>query len=352
MVAPSILFLLEDPPSSGPCPCLPPLAPACCLQILPAAGGVALPMLPLNKPTCTPPTRPAGLQVLQQAVCPERRRGFDGAVSALASVTEVVISNDLQVARVYLSIYRQARRSCAVCVWGGVSGVNALGQSCCVRAVVVCGVEGLPLHLQASQGLSQGLCSLVHCGTWRGVHALGQSCCVSLGSSCGWRLGHALVVLLVAKASAGACCRQAAHPQPNHVSMAVPPCHLRRWQPAMAATALDGRLLPARRRLTAAMNWGRPLPLLASSGWRATSASTSGARCARVDHEHTAHGGGSSCQHGKGWVAVEAGTAMLAVAPGCWIIEPTASTHPQHQASFAAPPFNTFHNSTLPPCIT
>jgi ribosome-binding factor A len=46
------------------------------------------------------------MQILQQAVCPERRRGFDGALSALASVTEVQISNDLQVAKVYLSIYR------------------------------------------------------------------------------------------------------------------------------------------------------------------------------------------------------------------------------------------------------
>ncbi|KAI3429465.1 hypothetical protein D9Q98_005557 [Chlorella vulgaris] len=44
-------------------------------------------------------------KTLQAAVCPERRRGFDGALSALASVTEVVISNDLQVAKVYLSIY-------------------------------------------------------------------------------------------------------------------------------------------------------------------------------------------------------------------------------------------------------
>ena len=52
----------------------------------------------------TPALPPA--QVLQQAVCPERRRGFDGALSALASVTEVQISNDLQVAKVYLSIYR------------------------------------------------------------------------------------------------------------------------------------------------------------------------------------------------------------------------------------------------------
>lgn len=44
-------------------------------------------------------------KVLQKAVCPERRRGMDGAVSALASVTDVKISNDLQVAKVYLSIY-------------------------------------------------------------------------------------------------------------------------------------------------------------------------------------------------------------------------------------------------------
>ncbi len=45
-------------------------------------------------------------KTMQAAVCPERRRGFDGALSALASVTEVQISNDLQVAKVYLSIYR------------------------------------------------------------------------------------------------------------------------------------------------------------------------------------------------------------------------------------------------------
>ena len=45
-------------------------------------------------------------KLLQAAVCPERRRGFDGALSALCSVTEVQISNDLQVAKVYLTIYR------------------------------------------------------------------------------------------------------------------------------------------------------------------------------------------------------------------------------------------------------
>lgn len=44
-------------------------------------------------------------RVLQEAVCPERKRGLDTAVSALASVTEVVISNDLQVAKVYVSVF-------------------------------------------------------------------------------------------------------------------------------------------------------------------------------------------------------------------------------------------------------
>ncbi len=44
-------------------------------------------------------------KVMQEAVCPERRRGLDSAVSAIASVTEVELSNDLQVAKVFLSIY-------------------------------------------------------------------------------------------------------------------------------------------------------------------------------------------------------------------------------------------------------
>lgn len=44
-------------------------------------------------------------RVLQEAVCPERKRGMDGALSALVSVTDVRLSNDLQVAKVFLSIY-------------------------------------------------------------------------------------------------------------------------------------------------------------------------------------------------------------------------------------------------------
>lgn len=54
-------------------------------------------------------------KVVQDAICPERRRGLDGALSALASVTEVEVSNDLQVAKVFLSIYSDdAGRAAAI----------------------------------------------------------------------------------------------------------------------------------------------------------------------------------------------------------------------------------------------
>lgn len=44
-------------------------------------------------------------KVLQKAICPEKRRGMDAAESAIASVTEVRITSDLQVAKVYISIF-------------------------------------------------------------------------------------------------------------------------------------------------------------------------------------------------------------------------------------------------------
>ncbi|KAK9818255.1 hypothetical protein WJX72_009665 [[Myrmecia] bisecta] len=44
-------------------------------------------------------------QVLQQAVCPEKRVGMDSTLSAIASVSDVELSGDLQVAKVYISIY-------------------------------------------------------------------------------------------------------------------------------------------------------------------------------------------------------------------------------------------------------
>lgn len=43
--------------------------------------------------------------MLQKAVCPEKRVGIDTAISALASVTEVEVSSDLAIAKVYLSIF-------------------------------------------------------------------------------------------------------------------------------------------------------------------------------------------------------------------------------------------------------
>jgi ribosome-binding factor A len=44
-------------------------------------------------------------QVLQAAVCPERRYGVDDELSAIATVTEVELSKDLAVAKIYISIY-------------------------------------------------------------------------------------------------------------------------------------------------------------------------------------------------------------------------------------------------------
>lgn len=44
-------------------------------------------------------------KVLRRAVSPEEGLGADAQVSALASVTRVHMSNDLQVAKVYISIY-------------------------------------------------------------------------------------------------------------------------------------------------------------------------------------------------------------------------------------------------------
>jgi hypothetical protein len=38
-------------------------------------------------------------QVVQEAICPERRRGLDDQLSAVASITEVYVSGDLQVGR-------------------------------------------------------------------------------------------------------------------------------------------------------------------------------------------------------------------------------------------------------------
>ena len=47
--------------------------------------------------------------MVQKAICPEKRLGLDAAVSAIASVTEVRVSSDLQVAKVYVSIFSDDR---------------------------------------------------------------------------------------------------------------------------------------------------------------------------------------------------------------------------------------------------
>lgn len=37
------------------------------------------------------------MQVVQEAICPEKKRGLDDQLSAVASITEVYVSGDLQV---------------------------------------------------------------------------------------------------------------------------------------------------------------------------------------------------------------------------------------------------------------
>ncbi|WIA35270.1 hypothetical protein OEZ86_003729 [Tetradesmus obliquus] len=44
-------------------------------------------------------------KVVQEAICPERRAGLDDKLSAVASVTHVYVSNDLQVVKAYVSVY-------------------------------------------------------------------------------------------------------------------------------------------------------------------------------------------------------------------------------------------------------
>ena len=73
----------------------------CCIRPelrLPVCALACLPCKACDHTACV-------LQVLQKAVCPEKRIGIDSAVSAIASVTEVKVSGDLTIAKVYLSIF-------------------------------------------------------------------------------------------------------------------------------------------------------------------------------------------------------------------------------------------------------
>lgn len=49
------------------------------------------------------------VQLLQEAICPERRFAMDNQLSAVASITSVYVSNDMQVVKVYVSIYSDER---------------------------------------------------------------------------------------------------------------------------------------------------------------------------------------------------------------------------------------------------
>ena len=84
-------------------------------------------MIPIAlRPTCT-------MQVVQKAVCPEYRIGLDTAVSAVASVAEVKLTGDLQMAKVYISIYSDEL--------GKVTGFRGLKrlERCGIERCVLCG---------------------------------------------------------------------------------------------------------------------------------------------------------------------------------------------------------------------
>jgi ribosome-binding factor A len=68
---------------------------------------------------------------MQSAVCPEVRLGLDSALSAVASVTEVRVSNDLQVAKVYISIYSDSEGKDAA-----MRGLSKLEGYECVDALM------------------------------------------------------------------------------------------------------------------------------------------------------------------------------------------------------------------------
>lgn len=55
------------------------------------------------------------MQVVQEAICPERQLG-DNALSAVASISDVYVSNDLQVVKV--SAHSFIAKGCGVSVLG------------------------------------------------------------------------------------------------------------------------------------------------------------------------------------------------------------------------------------------
>lgn len=92
-----------------------------------------------------------GKQVLQKAICPERRKGLDSAASAIASVTEVRISNDLQVRPAGL-----CRAVPAICQPFGCW--TQLGSVAAARAIAfdAAGCESVRVNIQRPTGQGSG----------------------------------------------------------------------------------------------------------------------------------------------------------------------------------------------------
>ena len=80
----------------------------------------------LAKPRALP-KRSTLLQVLQAAVCPERRYGVDDELSAIATVTEVELSKDLAVAKIYIQIYSDPTGQDQA--WDGLQRLQGCGAS-------------------------------------------------------------------------------------------------------------------------------------------------------------------------------------------------------------------------------
>lgn len=72
-------------------------------------------------------SRPLLLQVVANAICPERSQGYDNSLTALASVTEVYVSNDLQVRGRALG--GGACLNAQMCGWGRRPGLWATAST-------------------------------------------------------------------------------------------------------------------------------------------------------------------------------------------------------------------------------
>jgi ribosome-binding factor A len=124
-------------------------------------------------------------QVLQSAVCPEVRLGLDSSVSAIASVTDVELSRDMQVAKIYISVYSDPRGKDVA-----MRGLSRL-QGCGRRrmrllpffASTACmPVGGMPQAAPRSAAMASGMAAALHGGicmgfrTWKRCLRPGRGC--------------------------------------------------------------------------------------------------------------------------------------------------------------------------------